>query len=54
MKSDNLKPIDPKDGRLKGVFKGYEQIAIERLRERVSELENRLSELEKTTCKGQV
>ena len=53
MKSDNLKPIDPNDGRLKGLFKSYEQIAIKQLEERVSELEKRLSELEKTG-KGQV
>ena len=54
MISDNLKPIDHKDERLKGLFKGYEQIAIEQLGKRVSELEKRLSELEKTTGKGQV
>ena len=52
--SDNLRPISPNNERLKGAFKGYEEIAIEQLRERVSELEKRLSELEKATGKGQI
>ena len=52
--SDNLRPISPNNKRFKGAFKGYEEIAIERLSERVSELEKRLSELEKATGKGQI
>ena len=53
MISDNLKPIDPKDARFLSLLKGFEHLAIEQVREQITALEKRLSELEKAASRVQ-